>query len=248
MRSQASFGFQYQRLEKEMQRQAEADGAIFLPNVEPDRPVDYIFICMEPSLVRWARDSPACAKARVEAGFRNFLPSDDVALLHFCIQKYLHCRPGHYHITDVSKGAMKVQDAGREREARWDNWFPLLQEEIKLLAAPHARLVAVGSKVHCFLERKSPDRDLRKIIHYSPLAASARITGVAGKQSKFDAFKNSVSKDDLMAAARDVLAWAGIPPNSSEETLGKLDRFALTCSRLKLIFNYKEAFERFREE
>lgn len=113
MRVDGSFQAAYRNLEGRMKGLAEADGHIFLPNPEPEGPVDYVLICMEPSLGRWAR-SPEEAKSKVDAGFRNFLFSTEVSILHFCIRHYL-CKPTQrYHITDFSKGAMLVKGAGRK--------------------------------------------------------------------------------------------------------------------------------------
>jgi hypothetical protein len=70
--------------------QAEADGDIYVPNVEPSGPVEYVFIAMEPSVGRWAR-SPQEARAKLEAGFRNFVADEvgGVVLLHHAIRHYL---------------------------------------------------------------------------------------------------------------------------------------------------------------
>lgn len=57
------FRASYADLEARMKALAEADGDVFLPNIGPPGPVEYVFICMEPSLGRWAR-SPAEAKAK----------------------------------------------------------------------------------------------------------------------------------------------------------------------------------------
>ena len=111
----------YRKLEARMKGLAKADGDVFLPNPEPLRPVEYIFVCMEPSLGRWARSANE-ARAKVEAGFRNFLSSIEDFILHFCIQQYL-CEPTQrYHITDLSKGAMLVARAGVARTQRYDRW------------------------------------------------------------------------------------------------------------------------------
>jgi hypothetical protein len=105
-----------------MKALAEADGDIFVPNPEPLGPVDYVFICMEPSLGRWA-PSPDVARAKVEAGFRNFVFSIEDFILHFCIKQYL-CEPTQrYLITDWSKGAMLVEQAGVARTDRYDRWY-----------------------------------------------------------------------------------------------------------------------------
>ena len=45
----------YHDLEARFRAQSEADGDIYVPNVEPPGTVEYVFIAMEPSLGRWAR-------------------------------------------------------------------------------------------------------------------------------------------------------------------------------------------------
>lgn len=238
-----SFQDAYQELEKQMDLLAETDKAAFLPNPAPEGPVNYVLICMEPSLGRWA-SSVEDAKARVKEGFRNFLPSDETSILHFCIRHYL-CRLGErYHITDLSKGAMSVADAKNGREKRYHKWFELLKKEIDLVGNPNARIIAVGKKVSEFLGKQQAFRPpVTEVIHYSGLAGNARIKGIMGKDVKFQAFKNSVSHDDLVATAKDVLVTAGVPIEIQEETLSRLKNFKLTDSRRKLIFNYKEKFE-----
>jgi hypothetical protein len=236
----------YRNLEKQMGLLAKTDKAAFLPNPEPEGPVNYVVICMEPSLGRWA-SSVKQAKSRVKEGFRNFLPSDETSILHFCIRHYL-CRPGErYHITDLSKGAMSVAEAKNGREKRYKKWFELLKKEIDLVATPNARIFAVGNKVSQFLGKQQEfRRPVTEVIHYSGQAGNARNKGIMRKDEKFQAFKNSISHDDLVATAKDVLATAGVPIKIQEETLSRLKNFKLTDSRRKLIFTYKEKFELIR--
>jgi len=152
MQVDGDFHAAYRLLEGRMKALAEADHTVFLPNPEPEGPAHYVFICMEPSLGRWARTAEA-ARARVDAGFRNFLTSTETSILHFCIRTYLCDSTKRYHITDISKGAMLVKDACNERTKRYDRWFPLLQEEIDLVATSDAVVVAVGKVVSEYLER-----------------------------------------------------------------------------------------------
>jgi hypothetical protein len=86
MRVDGSFHAAYRRLEERMKALAETDGDVFLPNPEPEGPVQYVLICMEPSLDRWAR-SAEMARSRVEAGFRNFLFSIADFILHLCSRR-----------------------------------------------------------------------------------------------------------------------------------------------------------------
>jgi hypothetical protein len=140
---------------------------------------------------------------------------------------------------------MLVDRAGVAREKRYDRWYTLLQEEIDLVA-PNACTVAVGTKVYQYLKRRGFRRRFTRVIHYSGQAGSARSAGIVGREDAFGAFKDSVSHDDLFAAAQDVLASARVPAKIRDETLSRLKRFALTISRQRLIFNYKVAFERIR--
>ncbi|MGB8836401.1 MAG: hypothetical protein WCC67_06630 [Candidatus Acidiferrales bacterium] len=227
-----------------MKALAEADGHIFLPNPEPEGPVDYVLICMEPSLGRWAR-SPEEAKSKVDAGFRNFLFSTEVSILHFCIRRYL-CKPTQqYHITDLSKGAMHVKVAGRERTQRWDRWYPLLQDEINLVAKSDAAIVAVGKDVFQYLERRGFQR-LCRIIHYSGLNGRARKREIEPCKDAFEEFRGSVSIKDVAATAEAVFRKARVPTEMRDKELSRLSGSDLTDSRHMLIFSYKSAFESVR--
>jgi len=240
-----SFHTAYRELEERMKRLAEADGDVFLPNPEPLGTVQYILICMEPSLSRWARSADH-ARSRVEAGFRNFLFSIEDFILHFCVRRYL-CGPAErYHITDFSKGAMLVKDAGSARTQRYDRWYPLLQQEIDLCANPSAGIVAVGKRVAEELARRGFRRPFTWVIHYSGQAGLARSVGLKGREGSFQEFIGSVSLEDVVATAEDVLKGAHVPPKIRDDTLARLAKSQLTTSRQQLIFNYKVAFESMR--
>src|SRR6516164_6078221 len=148
-----SFRTAYRELEERMKLLAEADGDVFLPNPEPLGTVQYILICMEPSLSRWARSADH-ARSRVEAGFRNFLFSIEDFILHFCVRRYLCCSMQRYHITDISKGAMLVHRAGLARSQRYDRWYGLLLEELELCGTADAGIIAVGNAVSQHLAKR----------------------------------------------------------------------------------------------
>jgi hypothetical protein len=245
MRIDTDFHAAYRGLEEKMKARAEDDGDVFLPNVEPEGPAHYVLIAMEPSLGRWARSADE-ARSKVEAGFRNFLPSDEVSILHFCIRHYLCGPEERYHITDLSKGAMLVDRAGLARVERFDRWYGLLQEEIDLVATPNAGIVAVGKEVARHLKRRSFARPFTRVIHYSSQAGRARRAGIIGREESFERFSGSVSLDDLVTTARHVLGAARVPAEIRDETLSQLARRQLTPSLQKLIFNYKLAFESMR--
>ena len=240
-----TFRTSYRALEEQMRIQAEADGNVFLPNPEPEGPVDYVLICMEPSLGRWARNAEE-ARVRVKEGFKNFVSSVEISILHFCVRHYL-CGPAQrYHITDLSKGAMLVKNAPSERIQRYHRWYPLLEKELNLVTTPNAKFVAVGNVVTEYLKQRRFSRPLTQIMHYSSLAGNARKAGIAGRESSFESFKSSVTLDDLRATVDDVLKKAQVSSSIKNETLSRLAKSRLSESHLQLIYNYKIAFEAMR--
>lgn len=225
-----------------MRALAETDGDVFLPNPVPLAPVQYVLICMEPSLGWWARTADQ-AGARVHAGFRNFLFSPEDFILHFCAQRYLCGAGQRYFITDLSKGAMLVSRAGVARIERYDRWYALLLDEIDLCATPDARIVAVGNVVSKHLRRRGFQRPFTRVIHYSSQAGPARLAGMVGHEDSFQKFNGSVTLRDLVASAAATLETAGVPSEFRDEALKRLAKSELTTSRQQLIFNYKLAFE-----
>jgi len=232
----------YRDLERRMKTLAESENDVYLPNPEPTARVDYILICMEPSLGHWAR-SAAEARARVDSGFRNFLAGIEPMLLHFSVRRFLCEKGQHYQITDFSKGAMLVKHAGAIRADRYDRWYALLQEEIDLIAAPGARVVAVGKTVAEYLRRREFPREVTPVIHYSPLASRARTARLEGHQDRFREFESSITSEDVLATAQEVLDESGVPPEIYNETLTRVARSQLSESRRKLVYCYKLDFE-----
>jgi hypothetical protein len=232
----------YLDLDRRMKTLAESDGDVYLPNPEPTARVDYILICMEPSLGGWARSKEE-ARARVASGFRNFLVGIEPMLLHFSVRRFLCEKGQRYYITDFSKGAMLGKHAGAVRADRYDRWYPLLQEEIDLIAAPRACVIAVGKAVAEHLRRREFPREVTPVIHYSPLAARARAARLEGHEDRFREFESSISSKDVLATAREVLDESGVPPEIYKEALTRVARSQLSESRRKLIYCYKLDFE-----
>ena len=230
----------YDELEARMKRLAEQDECVYLPNVVPSSPVDYAFICMEPSLKGWARNAHH-ARQRVDAGFRNFIVSMQTTVLHFCIRQYLCAPTQTYHLTDISKGAMEGKRAAIGRRQRYDRWYPLLLQELEIVAKPEAMIFAVGREVRLHLMRRGFPRPITPILHYSPVAASHRASAIVGREREFEAFRRSVSLAQLVATADEVA-----PPQLRDETVAQVARRQLSDSLLMLMFTYKLLFENVR--
>jgi len=243
MRLDGSFQSAYKELEARFKERADADKRVYLPSPEPEGPVDYVFICWEPSLRGWARDEKE-AQQKVDAGFRNFLAGIETSILHFCIQHDLCTQ--RYHITDLSKGVMKVGDAKDDRCQRWNQWYPLLEKELKLVA-PDAVTVAVGNEVYDYLRSKGLDglRTVMKVMHYSNQAGRKRNEEAMklGFQEFSEEVRDSVL-NEVIATAKALLMRH--MPTMWEERLKMLENKRLTPSRQKLISVYKSQFESIR--
>ena len=198
---------------------------VYLPCVEPANQVDYIFVGMEPSL-GWA-EGIGDAEKKIAGGFRNFGWPDDhrqpLALFMLSIEKFL-CQAGEtYHLTDVSKGAMPVAVAALDRGRRYEEWYPLLLEEIAIVGKPGAPVIAIGKKVKRFLQRRDLEgttgRPLYPVKHYS-LQASRYYKEEANNDP--DGFERS-KKEEFSEGG-------GWPAD-------------LTLAKKQLVFAYKKRFE-----
>lgn len=141
---------------------------------------------------------------------------------------------------------MLVNRAGRARIQRYDGWYPLLLEESDLCATVSAGIVAVGNVVSHYLARRGFPRPFTSVIHYSSQAGPARSAGVVGREDSFQAFRGSVSLEDVVATAEAALTAVHVPSEIRDETLSRVAKSQLTTSRQQLIFNYKVAFESMR--
>ena len=249
-----SFKEKYADLERLFQHQVVEDRekhditSIYLPNIQPDSPVDFVFIGMEPSLGRWA-PNPENACNTIDNGFKNFAFSIEDFILHYCIEKFLCNGAKTYYLTDLSKGAMLVSEAYEKAQDRYDRWYPLLERELSLVAKPDARIISIGARVGSFLLGKGLPRHYRMIIHYSGQAS--RYRGREAKKDKkgFKKFCKQMSADDIFSHAKRIMEEANMASSLCDERMKRIRRGkGLTESRRKLMFDYKIAFDSIRKE
>lgn len=226
----------YHDLEEQFRSQVERDRAhviervvqywgVYLPCEEPKDQVDYVFVGMEPSF-GWAKDVKD-AEGKIAEGYRNFVgpqkKSDPLALFIQSINRFL-CEKGEtYHLTDLSKGAMPVTVAALDRDRRYEQWYPLLLDEIEIVGKPGAPVIAIGKKVETFLRKhrlhNKPGRPLYRVLHYSRQASAHWKTSADEDEKGFEAFKNAEFGDNS--------CWPA----------------DLSCAKKKLVFAYKRKFE-----
>ena len=238
-----SFSEQYATLEYKFKEQVKKDNedcgieSCFLANVAPKAPVDYILVAMEPS-------RPANI-----ANIKNFAVSIEDFILHFCAKEYLCKGTPTYHITDLSKGAMRVSDASSSpalRYERYKRWYSLLCEEIKLVARPNAVVIAIGTPVERFLRKQQCLGQLAgRILHYSWSASRYRPRKSKRYPEQFSEFEKTVNMSHIEKTVRRVMEGAELGPSEPEKTLKRLQNGSgLTKSRKQLMFTYKCQFEK----
>ena len=241
------FKSSYRRLEVAFRSQAQSDGAVYLPNPRPIRPVDFVFVAMEPSLGGWAGGSPDVGRRMVEEGYLNFMYDYEGFILHHAARHYA-CGPGEtYHITDISKGAMPVKDAGIARTERYDRWYPLLADELQLVCREGATIYAIGNPVSDFLTSKGMD-PADVLLHYSQVAASFRKRAALERPDDFVKFSSSIHHDEIVVTARQVMDESGFPARFQDQVLARLRKAGLTESRKHLLFTYQTTLSRYRTQ
>ena len=230
----------YKNLERLFRAQVDRDRAhaegrgVYLPCLQPEEQVDYIFVGMEPSF-RWANGDEDAEKM-IRKGFRNFWgferppsklapnkPKDPLRLFMYSIDRFLCQSERTYHLTDLAKGAMPVKVAVADRDRKYKEWYPLLMEEIAIVGKPKAPVVAFSKEVEGFLQRRDLEgktgRPLHRVLHYSNNAVAHRRREAERDREGFEAFK------------------------TEEFGNGRHWPAGLSLSKEQLIFTYKKQFE-----
>ena len=244
-----AFSEKYAALECEFKEQVARDNvelgikSSYVHNFIPTGPVDYVLIAMEPSTGvpgRKDRKDP-------DQTARNFAWSVEDFILHYCIREYL-CRDGEtYHLTDLAKGGMSTRLAGKERQRRYERWYPILKRELQLLTKPKGtRVIAIGKVVADFLKEKPVCERMERILHYARTAARYRDPGIERWRVQFPQFSRSVDKDAFQGSIEEVLHDAGMDSYIPYRPEGGKS-YGLTESRKKLMFLYKNRFSELRD-
>ena len=243
-----TFRQEYEALECRFMEQVEKDNrdprieSGYVHNFVPNGPVDYVLIAMEPSTGVPGKDRKDSNQVA-----RNFSWSVEDFILHPCIRKWL-CRDGEtYHLTDLAKGGMKSRLAGIERTRRYNRWYGLLMEELRLLSKGRkTRIIAIGKVVADYLKDKRLCGRVERVLHYSPNNVGHWSGAIKGKTEQFAAFSLSVDKEALLATIPQVLADADMSAYADRRPRGKRS-FTLSESRKRLMFHYMERFSDLRD-
>ena len=218
--------------------------AIYLPNVDPNENVDYIFITMEPSFGKWARTEKN-AKEMINKGFRNFLWSKDDFIFHFSIYYFLS---KNYYITDISKVAVLTTTANETRGDVYQLWTKHLLREIDIIGGKGSKIFYVGNIVEKYLKNEIRDKHMAgKIIHYSVNAGKKRKEARKQDPDAYTKFftekKEIISEEKIFEFAENLLRDSIDNDNLINSILERLKKNTfLTESRKELMFTYYLTF------
>ena len=156
------------RFEKMVDRDNRLHGvkSVFLPNVAPLAPVDFVLIGSEPSRAGWAPTDEE-VQENIANGFRNFGGCRRCEPLHYCVDRWLCQGSGSYYLTDLAKGAVFGPVPWPENWEKYERWYPLLVAELKLVAKPDATVISIGSSVGGFLVHRGLRGHIGRVPHYS---------------------------------------------------------------------------------
>ena len=254
-----TFREKYAALECEFQEQVERDNkdleieSSYVHNFIPTGSVDYVLVGMEPStgVPGPSTEEPERGGIDPSQMDRNFSWSVEDFILHYCIRQYLCQGNETYHLTDLAKGGMTTRLADKQRQHRYEMWYPLLEKELRLLNKPGGtRVIAIGNKVADFLKKKSLCVRVKKILHYSRrVREDHRDRAIAPWHKQFPGFSRSVDNKAFKKAFEksidDVLKDAGMVSYIGHRPEGG-KTYSLTESRKKLMFYYKNRFSELR--
>jgi hypothetical protein len=208
---------------------------------------------MEPSLEKWAPDSPgddplANAHEMRDKGLKNFAWSFEDFLLHHCAHKYLCDKGETYYITDIAKGAMRTDVAQVKQQERWRRWVDLLERELELVAKPEVKIISIGKESKRFLNSNLSEgwrkHHLGNIIHYSPQAIPFRKRVPTEHPAEYRELKRTVRSNQILSTAKRVMKQ-GKMSSLEPQILTRLQSGkGLTESRKMLMFTYYKAFQR----
>ena len=244
-----TFNDDYALLERKFQEQVIADNkelgieSSYTPNFKPPGPVDYILVATEPSTGVPSKRNEEAAEEPL-----NFSWSVEDFILHYCIRNYLCSKSETYHLTDLAKGGMRNEDAAKQPTERHNRWYPLLEEELRLLTKQgKTRLIAIGKVAGDFLRDKYLCADLQRVLHYTRTAASHRRKKIAPWINSFPEYRDSFSKEDFDRSIAQVFKDANLESYIPRRPEGGKP-YTLTESRMMLMFYYMNRFGQLKND
>ena len=190
-----TFGQAYSDLEDKFKSMVDLDDrchdikSLFLPNVEPTGQVDYVLVGMEPGLSGCDKDFETARKKIAEGKCENWGRCPQTSTLVFAVWKYLCGKDKtKYYFTDLAHGSMKAGSKGAKDQDKYERWYPLLEEELALVAKPNAKIISIGNTVSKFLAEKGLAGHAGMVAHPAPMGLGFAGKAIPGNKERWDKF------------------------------------------------------------
>ena len=216
----------------------------YLPNLKPEGPVDFILVAQQPSMGMPFHAPHRCPG--IVSPVPNFAMAFGDFFLHACIRRYLCQGPFTYHLTDLSKAASPVGAV-----LQYELWYPLLAEELGLLAKDWTRVLGIGGSAHAYLSKRSSELHAHTGVDYVYGVPHFATQGIGtwrriaqANHVNYKRFREShhvLTRNEIDSAIRAVLKDH---TEGAEWTVRRLANQTLTEDYYKLMYCYAVRFER----
>lgn len=224
------FARAYREMEKEFAEEVARANAkfgwngIFVPNVEPVGPVDFVLVGEQPSRGQLPSNYQEAIKA-INDGHRTNIGCWQCDPVHYSVDQFLCEKTGSYYLTNFEKSARLASVpshalSGSERGENDERWYSLLVKELALVANTGARIIALGSRVDDLFRKERQPGHVGRVLDFQRPGPTPIPVVSESYPVPFEDFRQTVE----------------FLPNGKQ----------ISESRKELMFHYKVCFEKFR--
>lgn len=208
-----AFREQHDALQSQWRQLATKHGHHYLQYLAPKGPVDFVLVAKMTSIdERAASELSPGDYPNVAPPFNLYVSLGDL-ILNYGAHRHL-CKPGEaYYLTDLGKCAIPPKRAkGKLQRDEFNDWYPLLLEELELVAKPNAIVIPVGSATGKFLgtQENFPYRLAEPILHWSRAAVAAAKMASSLFPLEWKEFREATDWKDLCASTEEILIAADL--------------------------------------
>jgi hypothetical protein len=239
---QMSLGERYEALQSQWRELAIDHGHPYLKYLAPRAPVDFVLVGKMTSIADKDRAETPPGEYPVvpPPGFNLMLSLGDL-ILNYGAHRHL-CKPGErFYLTDLGKCALPAKDAkGKREQGEFAAWYPMLLEEIELVAKPDATVIPVSSTTGNFLKGRPdfPYPLAEPILHWSMAAGAAAKMASSFFPQEWTQFRQSTGREELWQSVKEILSEAGLDEHLDCVRDRIMDKFR--DIHLHYMFTYKK--------
>ena len=237
-----AFREQHDALQHQWRQRAKDHGHQYLQYLAPRSPVDYVLVGKMTSIGEKdaAMTEPGCYPTIDPPGFNLHVSLGDL-ILNYGAHRHL-CKPGEtYYLTDLGKCAIPPGRAkGKLQDNEFHDWYPILLEELKLVAKPNATVVPVGGATGNFLKGQPdfPYPLAEPVLHWSSAAIVAAKMASSLFPDEWKEFLEATNWEDLRSSTEEIFREAGLDQHMDDIDRRYKERFRET--QIHLMFTYKK--------